>query len=205
MGRDSYSYRRIIEDVAGVRIQDLKNYGLLNKGALNANWKYKINQGVFRAPIEVSVYIQLLNTEHESAANYIHFDYEYKGNKISLRHPIEIQPVNLGGYRYFFKCDCIKGGHYCGRRVKALYFAGNVWGCRHCLELVYNNCRHHRNEGIRLRNNADTLHHRADILRRHGHPRKANILDLKALQYEIDADHAFMNRMTRYLNMVNKI
>lgn len=202
MGRDTYSHRRVLEFSAGVRIQDLKNYGLLNRGSLKASWNHSITQtgGMYKETLaDVTFTVQLSNTDRRSDKNFIHFDYDYQGQHISFKHQIEIQPVHLGGYRYFFICNATKNGRYCGRRVKALYFGGTVWACRHCLELVYQNCRHHRDESYRLRNNAEVLQKKADILRTYKHPRKANILERKSWEYEAAADEAFLHKMASFL------
>jgi len=135
----------------------------------------------------------------EACKNFIQFEYNYQGQPVSFKQPIEIQPVHLGGYRYYFRCNCTKNGRYCGRRVKALYFGGNIWACRHCLELVYQNSRYHRDEAARLRNNAEVLQKKADTLRTYKHPRKANILERKAWDYEQAAEEAFLYRMASFL------
>lgn len=50
--------------------------------------------------------------------------------------PIERQPCNFGGYRYFFKCPL------CQRRMRFLYFAENsIFLCRKCLNLCYDTQR----------------------------------------------------------------
>ena len=202
MGRDTYSHRRVLEFSAGVRIQDLKNYGLLNRGSLKASWNYNITQtrGMYKENLaDVTFTVQLSNTDRLSDKNFIQFEYNYQGQPVSFKQPIEIQPVHLGGYRYYFRCNCTKNGRYCGRRVKALYFGGNIWACRHCLELVYQNSRYHRDEAARLRNNAEVLQKKADTLRTYKHPRKANILERKAWDYEQAAEEAFLYRMASFL------
>jgi len=200
MGRDTYSHRRVLEFSAGVRIQDLKNYGLLNRGSLKASWNYNITRGMYKENLaDVTFTVQLSNTDRLSDKNFIQFEYNYQGQPVSFKQPIEIQPVHLGGYRYYFRCNCTKNGRYCGRRVKALYFGGNIWACRHCLELVYQNSRYHRDEAARLRNNAEVLQKKADTLRTYKHPRKANILERKAWDYEQAAEEAFLYRMASFL------
>ncbi len=203
MGRYSYSPRRVLEESAGIRIQDLKNYGVLNKGKLNANWTYNLTQNG-RPLVDVDINIQFANTENLSTENYIHFDYLYKGQQYSFKHLIEIQSVNLGGYRYFFRCNCKKNNVFCGKRVKALYFAGNVWACRHCLELVYQNCRYNKNEYLRLKGNAETLKKKAEILRSYNHPKQAKRLEYKSINYEIEAERKFLLGANKLLARLNK-
>lgn len=207
MGRDTYSHRRVLEFSAGVRIQDLKNYGLLNRGSLKASWNHSITQtrGMYKENLaDVTFTVQLSNTDRLSDKNFIKFDYDYQGQHISFKHQIEIQPVHLGGYRYFFICNCSKNGIYCGRRVKALYFGGNIWACRHCLELVYQNSRYHRDEAARLRHNAEVLQKKADTLRTFKHPRKANRLEWRVYEYERAADEAMFHRLTSLFARIEK-
>ncbi len=46
--------------------------------------------------------------------------------------PIDKQPCNYGGFRYFFKCPL------CQRRMRILYFAQqSIFLCRKCLNLSY--------------------------------------------------------------------
>ena len=189
MGRDSYSHRKVIEQSAGIRIQDLINYGLTQKPC-RGSWNYNITRNGYEHLADVKFTVQIINKERLSDKNFIQFEYEYQGQYLSFKQPIEIQPVYLGGYRYYFRCNCTKNGQACGRRVKALYFGGHVWACRHCLELVYNNCRNHRDETSRLRNNANYLQAKADTLRKYKHPRKANKLERKVNEYEQAADEA---------------
>ena len=44
---------------------------------------------------------------------------------------------NFGNLRYWFRCNGVKNGIYCGRRVATVYFASNDFYCRHCLDLTY--------------------------------------------------------------------
>jgi len=194
MGRDKYSSRHIVEYLAGVRIQDLLNYEILNRGGITADWTTTITQNGYMELANVKVTVKIGSKKLLSENNYIQFEYCYDGNNIKHIHPIETQPVHFGGNRYYFRCNCMKNGKKCMRRVKALYFGGNVWACRHCLELVYQNCRYHRDESTRLRNNAEILQKKADSLRKYRHPRKANILEWKAYDYELKSDESFLKR-----------
>lgn len=206
MGRDSYSHRRILEYSAGIRIQDLKDYGLLNRGSLKARWNLSITQtrGVFKETLADCIFtVQLSNTDRLSNKNFIHFDYDYHGQHISFKHLIEIQPVHFGGYRYYFKCCCTKNGQYCGRRVKALYFGGTVWACRHCLELVYAACRLHRDR-MEYGERARILQARAERYRRNKHPRKAKRLLRIAEEYEYRADIAYCEIAEKLLTRGNR-
>lgn len=196
MGRDSYSNRRVIEFSAGIRIQDLINYGLTQKPC-RGSWDYNITRNGYEQLADVTFTVQILNKERLSDKNFIQFEYDYQGQHLSFKHPIEIRPVHLGGYRYYFRCDCTKNGRYCGRRVKALYFGGNVWACRHCLELVYQNCRYSRDDVSRYQFNANTLHKKADTLRQYGHPRKASQLEQKAWEYELLHNQVFTEIIQR--------
>ena len=122
-------------------------------------------------PLANVKYTVLLSDEEKS----IRFEYDFNNRHYDFKHPIIKQPVNFGGYRYFFRCNCTKNGRYCGRRVKALYFGGNIWACRHCLDLVYYSCRYHR-DGYEYLHKAELLEQKAKKLRERKHPRKAERL-----------------------------
>ena len=197
MGRHPYSSRQIIEYSGGVYIRDLKNYGLLNQGPVTAQWNGHITRNNLESLAEVTFSVQILYSRHHPHNNFIHFEYDHEGQHITFKHIIEIQPVHFGGYRYFFRCCCKKNGIICGRRVKALYFGGHIWACRHCLELVYQNCRYSRDDASRYRNNAEILQKKAEVLRKYRHPRKANLLHWKAWKYLGLSDQAFTIKFQR--------
>ena len=194
MGRYSYSHRDVLEYSAGITIQDLINFKVFNKGDLTAKWTFGIThtRGVYTeklTDVKFTVKIQEDNS-------YIQFQYDYKDKPLNFYHPIIRQPVHFGGYRYYFVCSCSKDGVYCGRRVKALYFGGRVWACRHCLELVYMNCRYNR-DILRYKNNSEILQKKAEKLKLYGHHRKANRLFYKAYEYEVKHDQAFNREFAR--------
>jgi len=175
MGRSSYSTRSVIEYSTAVTIQDLLSAGAL-KRACDAYWTYGIF-GDGEKLVDVSA-----NVRFRGDDSFIGFRYHYKGRDHDFKHQIVRQAVHFGGYRYFFQCGCVKDGQYCGKRVKALYWGGHVYACRHCLELVYLSCRYHRNfMEYRLRANA--LEKKTRAYRRNRHPRKANQLLLLADDY----------------------
>ena len=200
MGRASYSRRKIIEHSAGISIQDLRNYKLLNRGPLKATWISQVTSTSSGLLADITWTINIAPTEGLDGKSYLQFVYDYKGEHISFKHPIESQPVHFGGHRYFFRCSCSKAGEYCGRRVKTLYFAGNVWACRHCLDLVYNECRNHRNDIYRFRNKAETLYKKTERLKASNHHRKANLLKKKAELYEIKARVVLHKQMIKWLD-----
>ena len=51
---------------------------------------------------------------------------------VERRVPITWTACRLGGHRPWFVC-----GRYCGRRVAALYGAGELFACQHCCGLTY--------------------------------------------------------------------
>jgi hypothetical protein len=184
MGRDSYSPRKVIEHSAGITIQELKAAGLLTGKDLTANWNYTL-------------------VTMKDGQGDIAFKYNYNGQDYSFKQRIVRQPVFLGGYRYYFKCDCTKGGRYCGRLVKALYWGGDVYACRHCLDLVYYACRIHRDR-MEYSERARTLQARAERYRKNKHPRKANRLLWTAYEYENKADIAVCGMLEKLTARVNR-
>ncbi len=195
MGRWSYSDRRVLEYSASITIQDLIYYGIFIKDNIPDVLNYIITTQNRRIYTEKPVYVsqKVYIKDNES---YIQFQYDYKGQYKEIIHSIIKQPVNYGGYRYYFKCSSYKNNVYCGQLVKALYFGGNVFACRHCLELVYQNCRYNR-DIIRHKYNAKIFKKKSDKLRQYGHPRKANILLKKSFEYETKFEDVFEGEILR--------
>lgn len=57
------------------------------------------------------------------------YDVEYDGGFYSI--PIEKQPCNYGGFRYYLRCP------KCNQRMRKLYCDQGVFNCRKCLNLGY--------------------------------------------------------------------
>jgi len=197
MGRDSYSPRRILEHSAGITIQDLKAAGLLTGKDLIANWNYTLSRG---NDLLCRVYCTVTMKDWQGD---IAFKYNYNGQDYSFKQRIVKQPVHYGGHRYYFKCDCTKNGQYCGRLVKALYWGGNVYACRHCLDLVYSACRNHRDR-MEYSERARILQARAERYRRNKHPRKANRLLWIAYDYENKAKIALCGMLEKWTAQLNR-
>jgi hypothetical protein len=183
MGRSSYSSRRIIEHSAAVTIQDLLSAELLGRDC-NASWTHSISRN------EEKLTDVHFNVTTKGDDSFLGFRYNYDGRDNDFKHRIVRQPVHLGGYRYFFECGCTKNGQYCGRRVKALYWGGHVYACRHCLDLVYLSCRAHR-DAMEYSVRASALENRAKAYRRNRHPRKSNRLLWLADEYMERGNIAF--------------
>jgi len=58
-----------------------------------------------------------------------HYQVRYSAG--SYRIPIEKQPCNYGGFRYFFHCPD------CDKRMRILYCKEGKFLCRKCLDLCY--------------------------------------------------------------------
>ena len=182
MGRKSYSNREVLENSAEISISDLLDIGLLKDNYCLASWKHNITssrQGII-AEVETSVCFG--GPEREQSLNYIQFDYRYSGKNFRVRHPIEIVKGTFGGHVYYFTCSCYKNDVYCGARMKKLYFGGHVWACRHCLELVYQNCRY-KGDVVQNLYNAEKWEKKAEKLKRANHPKKAKKAMEKANVY----------------------
>ena len=175
MGLISYSSRNIIEHSAAVTIQDLLSAGLLGRDG-HASWTHSIKRNEEKL---TDVYF---NVKTKGDNSFIGFRYHYEGQDNDFKQRIVRQPVHFGGYRHFFQCGCTKNGQYCGRLVKALYWGGHVFACRHCLNLVYLACRSHR-DWMAYSDRADALKKKAERYRRNKHPRKANRLLFLAEHY----------------------
>lgn len=73
---------------------------------------------------------------------HIYIAYKLKNGKdYVLRLTLSRTQCSYDGWRFWFLCPLSKGhGLCCGKRVGVLYKVGDVFGCRHCLELTYT-CR----------------------------------------------------------------
>ena len=56
---------------------------------------------------------------------------------ILQRVPVLWTPCHFGGRRPWFRCEVCSNGRYCRRTVAALYYAGDLFACRHCCRLSY--------------------------------------------------------------------
>jgi hypothetical protein len=64
-------------------------------------------------------------------ATLLHDRYKVEYGDGAYEIPIEKQPCNYGGIRYFFHCP------KCDRRVRLLYCVKGMFACRKCLNLGY--------------------------------------------------------------------
>lgn len=174
MGRYSYSNRQILENKVSVTIKEMLNIYHFKNIPQTLNWSSSLssNGEVFA---HVKYFVMIRNRETISPENFIEFTTAISGGKYKQRFSIESQPVHLGGYRYFFKCEC-------GKRVRALWFHNSRWACRHCHGLVYQNCRLNR-DVYRLKKFSEKLEKKAEALRQTKHPRLANRALAKSLEY----------------------
>lgn len=173
MGRDSYSRRRVIEETARLTITDLLSAGLSPSCSFEKSFSIKCSG----EDIGAVLYTVTMGTEHNGIKLYYgYYDDEGEMHTRDDFHGIELQRPHFGGYRYHFACN------RCGELTKALYFVAPWIGCRHCMNLVYASSRYHRhlNEYQYAANNAER---RAEYLRQHRHPRKANRLLWRAHYY----------------------
>ena len=193
MPRGSQSARKVLDHSYGLTIQDLKASGLLCGKNLSASWTNTINRNdEFLTEVK---YTAIMAGDD----SFIQFKYTYNGKDNDFFQKIVRQPVHLGGYRYFFKCGCSNNGIYCGRYVKALYWGGNVFGCRHCLKLVYLSSRIHRDR-LEYGERARALEKKAERYRKNKHPRIANRLLWLAHDFlEVDAKR-FIGQLEKMFN-----
>ena len=181
MGRDAYSRRAVLEYSYGLRIEDLKTWGILTGKPLRATWGGTITASAGVWDEELALYTATVNIAdkvllgtvngfpYHSEESFISLEVVQDGRSCTGRHNLERQSVHFGGFRWFFRCGT------CGRRCRALYFGRRSFGCRLCLGLVYQVSREHRNSE-QFRRRAEKLEKRAGVLRERRHPRLANRL-----------------------------
>jgi len=201
MGRYAYSSRRIAEYSFKVDIADLAE---TFRGPCMATSSGTIRQtrGEWSEDIAAFTFTVTMGPKVSETAgdlggliiptgdSFIQFEHDYQGQHYSGKHYIDRRPVNLGGYRYFFRC-----GH-CGQRVTALYFGGKAWACRSCCDLVYQKSRDSRSLWTG-QHTAEIMRKKAKALRSQKHPRLANRLEWKAYELEEQFQRAFDRAVLR--------
>ena len=72
--------------------------------------------------------------------------YSIAGVRMEYAIPVDKSKQKSGGFRYRFLCPVNKDGVSCGRRCEKLYIrpGARAFGCRICLKLTYNSCKHSR-------------------------------------------------------------
>lgn len=149
MGRYYYSKKEEADGLKKIQMWWLKKYGYLQGGwkaggiKWTNSWTGKETNINFYINIsEADNYIQLFYTQTRySSEEKKDFDYKI---------PIVSTFCYFGGVRYWFKCNFLSNGMYCGRRVGMLYLGGKYFACRHCYNLSYQS----RNENRRYRDYA---------------------------------------------------
>lgn len=181
MSRSAWTHRKVLEHQVSVQMWTLTKT-LNTPPPFKAYWENSLSlNGNLLADVKYTLNIK--NRDKISTQNYIQFEYEYKGQHYKMQQPIEAQPVNLGGHRFYFRCMCTHNGKFCGKRVKALYFAGHIWACRHCLELRYIKSRYSR-DTVKYLRCKEYAEKKAKQLKANQHPRLANRMIEKAMYYD---------------------
>lgn len=86
---------------------------------------------VFKQGPDMGFSVHPLQVKAEPGSSCLKITYRNHKNS-TYNIPIEKQPCNYGGFRYFFRCPL------CQNRMRLLYFAQNsVFLCRKCLNLSY--------------------------------------------------------------------
>jgi len=165
MGRYPGRGRDMVEETSRLTIHDLKTWGYLHLG-------YKQGRLTFSSGGRETGSLNL-EVRLDEWGGVIKFDYLLDKKPVDYEHRIEAFPCYYGGRRLYFRC------RHCCRRVMALYLSGGYYACRHCHRLAYEVSQRHRSPYELLRR-AGTLEDRAKELRKHGHPRKANRLLIRA-------------------------
>jgi hypothetical protein len=161
----------MIEETGRITIDDLKIWGFLSKtpGEIGGTITFSRNG---EKTGSIGAIVEIVEKPWHS---YIQFNYLLDKKPVEYFHVIELFPLHFGGHRYYFKC------RYCNRRVTALYLKGGYYACRHCQRLTYEARQRHR-APFEIMGRAFRFEHRAEELRKRGHPRKANRLFMRSYQ-----------------------
>jgi len=163
MGRYSGQGRDMIEQTGRITLDALKTWGYLHLGYKQGSLTFS-SGGQKTGGLGIAVRL-------DEWGGAIRFNYllGYDKKPVEYEHRIEAFPCYYGGHRFYFRC------RHCSRRVMALYLSGGYYACRHCHRLAYEVSQRHRSPYELIRR-AGTIEDRAEELRKHGHPRKANRL-----------------------------
>lgn len=123
-GRRYQSGKRTTDDYRKLDVRRLQRDGLLMPGQ-SYGWNWSRN-GETTASIQMRTEAERVILNYRSRSN--------GGEWKAMEYPVRLDwtGCNLGGKRAWFRCPA-KG---CGRRVAILY-GGQVFACRHCLNLAY--------------------------------------------------------------------
>ncbi len=168
------SGRDILENQSRIDFVCLKAWGYLTPGHRGGTLNFS------RGGRQTGSALFAVNIPESPAEEngFIRFTYSANGEPRDYSHKIELKPCHYGGHRFYFICK------FCGRRVLALYLNDGYFACRHCLKLAYS-CSNEKGSYGYFSTRANNYKSRAEILRRAGHPRRANWLLWKAEDLEL--------------------
>jgi len=120
----------VVEDYNNLDLKALKRH--INNGYANLSvgWGPNNERGSFGIIVDLSVpSIRFMYSRTDkNTGEKQDFDYTI---------PLAATKCFFGGYRYWFRCQGIKDGVACNKRVRVLYSGNPYFVCRHCLDLSY--------------------------------------------------------------------
>ena len=136
MGRDSYSFRKTVEECNSISTVSLNKHNLFKRGIHNTtlSWTgWRTERG--------SIGLQVLMLENNEHCR-LHYTQtaRFSGQKTDLDYIVKLvsTPCFFGGHRWWFICPLINNGKACSRRVEILYLGDEKYfGCRLCYNLTY--------------------------------------------------------------------
>lgn len=133
MGR--WTQNNAVEDHYSVSTKFLNKHGYF-KGYQCGNVFWTNSFGERTASI--GVYVSVGGWQGEIRFQY-NFTDRLSDKKTQYDYMVRLvaTPCRYGGKRWWFICPLINGGVNCQRRVGVLYLGGRYFGCRKCLNLVY--------------------------------------------------------------------
>ena len=175
MGYWYYQTASVIEDTWKITIQDLKAWGLLKPGERSNTITFSRGWPGCEPMEKITIRITV-NIDNDWTPS-IQFDYSLNGKPLSYSYLIEKVSCHYGNVRYYFIC------RETGKRVTALYFVGGYFASRHYHKMTYQCSRDHRSVN-NLLHRYWNLERKAEYQEKHGHPRKAKELFIKAYRYQ---------------------
>lgn len=124
-----------VEETRAIKLQDLKRFGYLRGSLYSGNLEWTSSYGEKNS---AHILVNTFDTYGYIELSYTRIDHAYNREKeMSFRVTMEPVKCNFGGKRWMFICPLAKNGEVCRKRIRALYPAGDYYGCRLCADLIY--------------------------------------------------------------------
>jgi hypothetical protein len=175
MGRYTYTNRKLLEETIRLTIYDIIKSGILKNDCLNLTF-LDLNH-------DPSIQLKVEAYENNNNSFSLDIKYNWKSQPREMTLDMTSLSCNFGGKRHYLLCPMTQ------KKVTALYLSKDgFFASRDHLQLIYRLSRSHRGIFEELDKSNNCKQH-AEEYRLCGHPRKAEIKEMKAEEYKKIAVH----------------